>query len=111
MNSFGPAALLGFGLGFLWGIGCALVIVYSIYLNGYRKAIKDSLKAVKPERYTEMFENVQERKARKLAKKKAKQEGAGIDDSTPTSEAQAGEGPKNDDLQVDETAQREHPQT
>jgi hypothetical protein len=28
----------------LWGIGCSLAILYSIYLGGYRKAVKDSLK-------------------------------------------------------------------
>ena len=33
---------VGLCCGFLWGIGCSLAILYSIYLAGYRKAIKDS---------------------------------------------------------------------
>jgi hypothetical protein len=67
MNAFGPAALLGLGLGFLWGVGCSIAIVYSVYLAGYRKALKDSLKTVKPERYTEVLEKVEARRARKMA--------------------------------------------
>ena len=43
MDSFGPAAILGLCIGFLWGTGCSLAILYSIYLGGYRKAVEDSL--------------------------------------------------------------------
>ena len=34
---------IGFGccLGFIFGIGCALAVMYSIYLGGYRAAVKD----------------------------------------------------------------------
>jgi hypothetical protein len=73
MNAFGPAALLGFCLGFLWGIGCSLAIVYSVYLGGYRKAVKDSLKTTKPPRYTQVFEDIKARRAKKQAAKAAKQ--------------------------------------
>jgi hypothetical protein len=79
MNAFGPAALLGFCLGFLWGIGCSLAIVYSVYLGGYRKAVKDSLKTTKPPRYTQVFEDIQARRAKKQAAKAAKQ-GASTDE-------------------------------
>ena len=41
---FGPAAILGLCIGFLWGTGCSLAILYSIYLGGYRKAVEDSLR-------------------------------------------------------------------
>ena len=68
MEDFGRAALLGLGLGLLWGTGCTLVILYSIYLAGYRKAIKDSQKAQKPERYTQIFEKVQAKRARNKEK-------------------------------------------
>ena len=34
MNAFGPAAILGLCLGFMWGTGCSLAILYSIYLGG-----------------------------------------------------------------------------
>ena len=69
MTEFGPAAITGLCVGFLWGIGCSLAILYSIYLAGYRRAIKDSLKAQKPERYTQIFEKVQAKRAK--AKEKA----------------------------------------
>ncbi|MGA3263274.1 MAG: hypothetical protein ABSC47_04425 [Terracidiphilus sp.] len=67
MDAFGRAALFGLCWGFLWGIGCSLAIMYSIYLGGYRKAIKDSLKQVKPKRYTQVLEKLQARRAEKKA--------------------------------------------
>ena len=51
MNAFGPAAILGLIFGFMWGIGCSLAILYSIYLGGYRKGIRDSLAEWKSDRY------------------------------------------------------------
>ncbi len=32
---------IGFFLGFGFGVGCALAVMYSIYMGGYRAAIKD----------------------------------------------------------------------
>ena len=64
MDAFGRAVLVGLLWGFLWGIGCSLAILYSIYLGGYRRAIKDSLKPEKPKRYTEVMEKVVARKAK-----------------------------------------------
>jgi hypothetical protein len=43
-------SIFGFFLGFAFGVGCALAVMYSIYMGGYRAAIKDSLLAVAPER-------------------------------------------------------------
>jgi hypothetical protein len=68
MDAFGRAAMLGLVLGLLWGIGCSLAIMYSIYLAGYRKAIKDSLKSVKPMRFTQAFDKIQARRAKAKAK-------------------------------------------
>jgi hypothetical protein len=53
MGNLGSSTVIGLCLGFFWGIGCSLAILYSIYLGGYRKAIEDSQAAVKPKRYTE----------------------------------------------------------
>lgn len=58
MNAFGPAAVLGLIFGFMWGIGCSLAILYSIYLGGYRKGIQDSLSEVKSERYRKALEKI-----------------------------------------------------
>jgi hypothetical protein len=62
MNAFTPAALIGLCIGFLWGIGCSLAILYSIYLGGYRKAVEDSLAPEKPTRYRRALERVRERR-------------------------------------------------
>jgi hypothetical protein len=60
---FGPAALMGLCIGFLWGIGCSLAILYSIYLGGYRKAVEDSLKPDKSKRWRESLKRIEERQA------------------------------------------------
>jgi hypothetical protein len=61
MTTFGPAALIGLCIGFLWGTGCSLAIMYSIYLGGYRKAVEDSLLSQKPPRYQRALEKIQSR--------------------------------------------------
>ena len=65
MNAFGPAVVLGLIFGFMWGIGCSLAIMYSIFLGGYRKAIKESLADPPPARYLKAFEKIQAKRARK----------------------------------------------
>lgn len=40
----------GFFLGFAFGVGCALAVMYSIYLGGYRAAIRDAALPEPPER-------------------------------------------------------------
>ncbi len=67
MVSFGPAAVLGLCFGFLWGIGCSLAILYSIYLGGYRKGIKDSLAPQKSKRFNEALAKIQAKKAKSAA--------------------------------------------
>ncbi len=42
---------LGLFLGFFFGVGCALAVMYSIYRGGYRKAVDDSLAKPQPEAY------------------------------------------------------------
>jgi hypothetical protein len=61
--NFGPAALIGLCIGFLWGIGCSLAILYSIYLGGYRKAVEDSLAPEKSKRWRETLKKIEERRA------------------------------------------------
>jgi hypothetical protein len=46
------SVLIGFFLGFGFGVGCALAVMYSIYMGGYRAAIKDSQLKSPPERFT-----------------------------------------------------------
>ncbi len=42
--------MIGFFLGFAFGVGCALAVMYSIYMGGYRAAVKDATMAEMPER-------------------------------------------------------------
>jgi hypothetical protein len=44
------SAAIGCFLGFLFGVGCSLAVMYSIYMGGYRAAVKDSQTNPLPER-------------------------------------------------------------
>ena len=67
MTDFGPAAVVGLCIGFMWGIGCSLAILYSIYLGGYRKAVEDSLLPEKSKRWRETLKKFEERRAKAVA--------------------------------------------
>jgi hypothetical protein len=45
-------SLLGAFFGFAFGVGCALAVMYSIYMGGYRAALKDSQADPPPVRLT-----------------------------------------------------------
>jgi hypothetical protein len=64
MMSFGPAALIGLCIGFMWGIGCSLAILYSIYLGGYRRGVQDSLSEKKSPRYFDALKKIRQRQAK-----------------------------------------------
>lgn len=64
MSSFTSAALIGLCIGFLWGTGCSLAILYSIYLGGYRKAVEDSVAVEKPPRWVRAIEKIQRSRAK-----------------------------------------------
>jgi hypothetical protein len=44
------SALIGFFLGFAFGVGCALAVLFSIYMGGYRAAVADASLPQPPER-------------------------------------------------------------
>ena len=44
-------AVIGFFMGFGFGVGCALAVMYSIYMGGYRAAVRESQLPTPPERY------------------------------------------------------------
>jgi hypothetical protein len=54
MSIYWPAAI-GFFIGFAFGVGCALAVMYSIYMGGYRAAIRDSQLPTPPDRYTRIL--------------------------------------------------------
>jgi hypothetical protein len=49
----------------MWGIGCSLAVMYSIFLGGYRKAIKESLADPQPNRYVKALGKIQTKLAEK----------------------------------------------
>jgi ABC-type nitrate/sulfonate/bicarbonate transport system permease component len=50
MSSLWPT-LIGVFLGFVFGVGCAFAVMYSIYLGGYRAAVRDAQLPTPPPRY------------------------------------------------------------
>ncbi len=36
------SSAIGFFLGFVFGVGCALAVMYSIYRGGYRAGLRDA---------------------------------------------------------------------
>ena len=50
--SFSISVAIGFFLGFMFGVGCALAVMYSIYMGGYRAAVRDTRLPRAPERLT-----------------------------------------------------------
>jgi hypothetical protein len=67
MIDFGLAAVLGLCFGFMFGTGCSLAIMYSIYMGGYRKAVEESLAPVPPRRFAQVVEKLQARRAKAAA--------------------------------------------
>jgi hypothetical protein len=67
MIPFGKAAVIGLFIGYLWGTGCSLAVVYSIYLGGYRKAVEDSLKEGQSKRWRETLKRVEAKRAKEAA--------------------------------------------
>ena len=53
MGMFSASVFFGWFLGFAFGVGCALAVMYSIYRSGYRNAVLDALKGSHPDRYRE----------------------------------------------------------
>jgi hypothetical protein len=67
MIAFSQAAIIGLLIGFLWGTGCSLAILYSIYLGGYRKAVEDSLKDEKSKRWRETMKKIDAKRTQEAA--------------------------------------------
>jgi hypothetical protein len=64
MGELSLYAVLGLCIGFLWGIGCSLAILYSIYLGGYRKGVEESLAGIKSQRFKTAVRRIEARRAR-----------------------------------------------
>jgi|HubBroStandDraft_2_1064218.scaffolds.fasta_scaffold715337_2 hypothetical protein len=60
MHEFGRYAFIGLCVGLVWGVGCSLVLLYSIYLAGYRKGVRDSIEPEKSERFKRMIDKLKQ---------------------------------------------------
>lgn len=69
MGELSLYAVVGLCIGFLWGIGCSLAILYSIYLGGYRKAVEDSFATEKPRRFKDAQRKIETRRANERSAK------------------------------------------
>ena len=49
---------IGFFLGFAFGVGCALAVMYSIFMGGYRTAVRESQMVDPPARYRETLSKI-----------------------------------------------------
>jgi hypothetical protein len=67
MEVFGMSALFGLILGFMFGVGCAFAVLYTIYMGGYRKAIADSLKPIAPAKFQAELEKARTKTDREKA--------------------------------------------
>jgi hypothetical protein len=59
MFGFAVSSLIGVCLGFMLGVGCALAVMYSIYMGGYRAALGDMDMKPKPKRWFEELAKVE----------------------------------------------------
>lgn len=50
--------MLGAFFGFAFGVGCALAVMYSIYMGGYRAAVKESRMEPLPERFAQAIDKL-----------------------------------------------------
>lgn len=50
--TFEWGAIIGWFLGFAFGVGCALAVMHSIFMGGYRAAVKEAALASPPVRLT-----------------------------------------------------------
>jgi hypothetical protein len=52
--------MIGFFLGFAFGVGCALAVMYSIYMGGYRAAVKEMRAETPTERLKQALDKANE---------------------------------------------------
>jgi hypothetical protein len=68
MEAFGMAALFGLILGFMFGVGCAAAVIYTVYMGGYKRAIEDSILESKSDRYLGVVDKVKKKLGRYSSK-------------------------------------------
>ena len=57
--------MIGIFFGFVFGVGCALAVMYTIWSGGYRRAVEHSLMSEPPERFDTIRKAVLQRQFRR----------------------------------------------
>ena len=57
--------MIGIFFGFVFGVGCALAVMYTIWTGGYRRAVEHSLMSEPPERFDTIRNAVLQRQFRR----------------------------------------------
>ncbi|WP_419804072.1 hypothetical protein [Terriglobus sp.] len=60
-GNFAISVVIGLALGFLFGVGCAAAVLYTIFLSGYRAALRDAAAGGASDRYREQIRKVTHR--------------------------------------------------
>ena len=61
MEVFGMSALFGLILGFMFGVGCAFAVLYTIYMGGYRKGVVEALAEQPSKRFQDELKKIERR--------------------------------------------------
>ena len=69
---FFASTFYGFFFGFSLGVGCSLAVLYAIYSGGYRKALEDTVRETKSERYIALLSRARQRVAERDAAKRSR---------------------------------------
>ena len=56
--------MIGYFFGFALGVGCALAVMYTIWIGGYKRAVEHSLMADPPARFRAVREAVLRKQSR-----------------------------------------------
>ena len=56
--------MIGIFFGFVFGVGCALAVMYTIWTGGYKRAVEHSLMSDPPERFDTVRRAVLQRQSR-----------------------------------------------
>ena len=59
------AGLFGLILGFMFGVGCAAAVIYTVYMGGYKKGVEDALLGGKSGRYLGAIQKIEKKLAAK----------------------------------------------
>jgi hypothetical protein len=56
--------MIGIFFGFVFGVGCALAVMYTIWTGGYRRGVEHSLMDKPPERFTAVRKSLLQKQSR-----------------------------------------------